>query len=772
MRAGRAERAGLTAGVLCAALLWTAPGLAQEAERDARRAADVREEGAISETLTVRETTLHVRVRTPRRAVEELTRDRFRVLFGDRELPILAFEELDLSESKAERREEAGREEAESGAEAVAPAASAPGRSVLIVIDQLFTPRPYLEDTVKAVRKNLERFAESDRIAVMTLGSRAQIVHHFTTNREVVAAGLDLLEASFDADAASMRSRVAILRQLVESDTSYDARSAIGLRAALGISANRNVSFTALADPSLFGDRAEAKFSADDDDLFEIADISNENALAQTLQSINQSFADALRLVSDVPGPRYAMLFSGGVGAFRTILSVDGPGALQRPTGTSSSTLGSYQALSYVLQAHGWTVQSFDVSGVGERSQNFSMANSGPRQLQNSQQIAAVPQLALRGGLSDPSGDTLYFLADETGGDFYQQFNNVGSVLRESLEATSHHYRLVVRLEASDRELDRRRTLRVEVDDLPRKARVTHSLTAEWALPPNQRGKDAVESARRQLLTGLSEAALPADVAQLGVFLVPLDDTSRRAVVVLDANVGALSRRLQQRRGEYVLKVHALALQTEPRPGESSAFLDLFDVDAAWSSESTSPADRLVVTGDLVVPCSGAVIRLRFADPEAAEGVLREHLVPDTCGQGLTWATPLLGDEEDFAFAVEDGFSMTDETQNPFQQGGFSYIPDLRRMVERGEALTLLTYGSQVEHRLSNKAVPGLEASLAVEDSSELSESASLHTTRIEAEAGLYELTSPGGLGPGALVRVLDFAASEAAPPYPEEDPR
>lgn len=755
MRDRRAGRLGRALTALCA-VLWTGVASAQEPVGDPAR--DVREEGAIRETLTVRETTLHVRVRTPRRAVEELTQDRFRVLFGERELPILAFEELDFTDSRAKRSDPAE----SAPPDGRAPAVSS-GRSVLILVDQLFTPRPYLADTAQAVRKNLDRFVDGDRIALMTLGVHAQLVHHFTSDRRVIMAGLDLLEASADGDGRGIRERVATLQQLVDADPSYATPSAIGLRGALGIATSRNVRFTALADDNLFAGRAAARFDTGEGSVFENADASNINALAQLLQFRNESLSEALRLVSDVPAPRYSMLFSGGVGEFRQILSVQGPNALGSTHGAGSSTLGTYQSLSYVLQGFGWTVQSFDVSGVGERSQEFRMDGSGPRS-QNSEQIAALPDLALRGGLADASNDTLFFLAEETGGDFYNQFNSIGGVLRDSIEATSHHYRLVVRLEASEQELDRRRTLTVEIADLPRKARVTHSLAADWVMPPNLRREDAVESTRRQLLSGRSEAALPLDVAQLGVFLAPLSDSSRRAVVVLDANARALSRLLRPTDGEYRLRVHALAMPIDPVQGEPSMFLDLFEVDAAWPTASATPTSRLSVMGDLVVPCSGAIVRLRFADPAAAQGVVREHWVPDTCDRQIAWATPLLQGDEDLLIATEEEFEVDDAESNPFVHGGRNVTPDLRRMVQRGEALTVLASGSPDTLLLRRESVGG-QTALDAEVTQELEGDARLLTTRVEAQAGLYRLGT-AATSSGALVRVLDFGSqSQASPP-------
>ncbi|MEM1246187.1 MAG: hypothetical protein AAGK22_07430 [Acidobacteriota bacterium] len=739
------------------ALLFAACLDAQE-ERES-----VAREGAVSETLTVRETTLHVRVRTPNRAIEELTEDRFRVLFGERELPILAFEELSFETAKR------GRSRREAEPESPATPREAPGRSVLIVIDQLFTPRPYLNDTVSAVRKNLDRLAEGDRVALMTLDIRARLIHHFTSDRAVISAGLDLLEASFDREGRNeVDSLVRALQDLVKKDDSYQAASAIGLRAALGIANSPNVSITAGRDQSLFDNRARARFDDGADALFSVVDINNLNSLAQTIQASTASFSDALRLVADVPGPRYSLLFSGGVQAFREIVSEESSSPLDPRTGAGASTLASYQALSYVLQANGWTVQAFDVSGVGERSQSFSMESSGPN-VNDSQQIAALPELALSGGLADASDDTLFFLANETGGDFYNQFNSISGALRESLQSTSHHYRIVVALEATEKELDRRRTLRVEVADLPRRARVTHSLTADWALPPNLRRLDAVEAARSQLVSGRSEAQLPHDVAQLGVFLIPHSETSRRAVVVLDADMGALRRRMRPAAGEYRLKVHALAHDPETPPGRESDFFDLFEIDAGWSADSGEPASRLLVAGDLIVPCAGARIRMRFADPIVVDGILREHVVPDTCGQQLSWASAFLGEGEEFAFAVESDFSLADAQQNPFHQNGSTYFPDLRRMVERGSALTLLAFGPRSELQLRRRSNPSTAVPLPIETSSRLSETARLETAFVDAEGGLYELTLPSQLPSGALLRVLDFDPGAAASEPPEE---
>ncbi len=713
------------------------------------------EEGAVDESLVVREATLHVRVRTPRKAITGLGREQFRVLLEGRELPIVAFEELGA-------RGPASRGVSAPG-QATPDAASLPGgRSLLYVFDLLWSPPQYLAEAVQAARRNLKNLDPGDQVAILSLDARARLLHPFTRDRTVAATGLDLLDAMLDRDTAAVQQHVRELQRRVAVDPSYDTSSSLGLRAALGIDLNRNLTVTALSDPTLFADRPPARFDADADNLFAITAAADTNRAAQTIQASNDAFAQALRLVSDVPGPRYAFLFSTGVPAFSQLIAIrPGSTVYDVVDGSGAAVLGSFQSLSYILQAHGWTVQAIDISGVGRRSLGASDISTGPRPEQTSLELSAVPELALRGGLADEATGSLFFLAEETGGELYQQDNNLGGALRRSLEATSHSYRVVVSLGGDLTLSDRRRTLDVEVSGAPRRARVTHSFAASWALPRNLRARDRPEVARTELLRGQGSQTLSPDSARLGVFQVPLAGPSRRLVVVVDTTAAVFGA--HPRSGaEHLLVLQALALPAGA--GGSAAEARFHDFFRAFASYPTGhPTRRVFLQGDLIAPCTPTTVRVRLSSEDEGDSAVLEQHLGEGCSEAVRWATPLHAETEGFYYAREAGFALTDPRQNPFRLDGTTTFPALRSMHERGDRLQLLGYasgdpeGDVAPLRLVRE--DGSFEELEVDTSTSTVGPGRRHLDlTLDIPAGRYGIRWGAGPPAGAQIRILDFS--------------
>ena len=553
------------------------------------------------------------------------------------------------------------------------------------MFDLLWTPPHLIMDSVRALRKNLEEFGPNDRIAILTLSDQARLVHSFTINRDHTAIGLDVIQASLQRD----RRAVAVHTERLAAARAEngEGRSAsLGLRGALAIGSPVGLSLSGLPDSTLVSDRPLSRFAQEDDVDFSLVELAEQNVISNLASDANDSFAQMVRVLSDVPGPHYAMLFSRGMPDFRSILEAWN-------TGAGASLLGSFQSLAFVLEGNGWVVQAFDLAGVGGRGTNFDVA-TGPRPEQNALQFSEVPDLALRGGLADASSDTLLLLAKETGGEIYSQYNRVGNALKKSLERTSHHYQVVVSLPQSERFFERRRSLRVHVDGLPRRASVSKSFAADWALPKNLRRETAVDRVRAELVLGSGTSGVPRHQARLGVYRMPWTGSLHRVVFALQGRQSIYAGSGLRLGGGAV--VHALA---QPLPGTSGdfggSFFDLWDGMVRWSDDRSSR--DLLIAGDLLIPCQGAEVRVRIAAADEGESYVFKESLADACSQDFGWVASIVRATDDTTYLVESGFSFKDEL-SPFFVEGQSYVPQLMQVAMGQHSMDLLQFdaGNQV----------------------------------------------------------------------------
>jgi len=641
----------------------------------------VSDQGSIRESIVVRESTLYVRVLGPRGPVRGIESERFHVMLDGRELTVVAFDELS---SEPERRP---RRRSSSPAQTAREPEPEPvgGRSILVVVDVMWTPREYLGDAFAAVRRTLDDLGEGDRVAIAVLGLGASLIQPFTNDRELLGAALELVEASVDADAARTRSAFEKFAALQERGGGPAAAKGMGLRGALALDSEIGRQLSTLPDPTF--ERPAFRFEQDDGlDQFAITRVFEDSAAAGTAIESTESFSSLVRLLGDIPGPRYALLLSRGMPKWTEII-------LNPTVGAGPSLLGSYQRLAYVLEGHGFVVQAVDVTGVGGRSTAFSMVDTAPRPELTSEQLSAIPELALRGGLAGDGSDSLFFLAHETGGELYDNYNRLETALRKAYDNSSHHYRLVASLPSDPAffEKRRRQTLQVRVDDLGARVRVTSSLAAEWALPDFLRHDDPVDVVRAELLGERTAGALRPQDARLAAFRQALAGSGssrlQRAIVLLDVTTRAIAPAVLGGRSE--LTAHVIALPLEPEPGARTAFHDLAVGALSWMA-GQEERERLLFAADLIVPCEGARIRARLADADQERSWVFERELAPACDAPSGWIVPLR--DEAVFFGLEEDLDVADAERNPLGLGAGADVPVLRAVARAGERLRMLVH--------------------------------------------------------------------------------
>ncbi len=330
-------------------------------------------------------------------------------------------------------------------------------------------------------------------------------------------------------------------------------------------------------------------------------------------------FADSLTSLATetagIAGPKHLVLFSRGFDVrllqTRTRSEKDpvpgahaGAEAGKFAVGGGSWILDAVNAMVDALRRAGWSIHAVEMAGTRNRSWDFR--------------------------------ESLFFVAEETGGALYENANDPRVALGEVVERTAVTYLLSFQVsELPDEPLLRR--LRVEVDGLPRGARVVHRAAYErprpWSdLSPGRRRAESAEA----LLAG-------ADRDNLGLHVLALP---------YRADGGAWSV-------PVALEVDGLALlagDLERTPG-AEIYVYAFDADGgvadllAHRIDFRDPDARgrltergLKFLGDLTLPAGGAY-RLRFLVRSLRNGETALRTVPlqlpgPSAGAGRTVLLP------------------------------------------------------------------------------------------------------------------------------------
>lgn len=533
--------------------------------------------------VAARTATLHVRVHKNGKAVKGLRPELFEASIGDEPMEIASLREL------------GGPTEG----------AMSAGRSLLVVLDLVWTPPPLIQQTVGSLRDQLDALTPDDRVALLVLGESSRLLHPFTTDREVLLAGLDLVDALAALDEPDIVGAFESLDARVRNDRSLPASKALGLYAAWALSRGGSP-FAPTLPSHLVSPRPDRETA-----IASLDALKPTGSTATGRDSID-SLLSAFQLLSDVPGPKVALLFSRGLRRKRT------PEADPRPPNLSRRP-EAYAFLGASLSGRGWNVQAFTLGGgSSRRASDFDMSSSP---------VDTRPQLeqSTPRRRNDWGVETLRRVALETGGDHYARPGRLGAAIRDSLESTSHFYELRTRTNSPRSTFENSKEVEVTVKDLPRRAEVRTYHSADWTNPRSVVSRGPVSSARRQLLSGFGTREL--DPAELEVTLRPEPAEPTSAYVLnLAATREAVATHLGLTNPSTELVLNGLALPSDSQYGLHPHFEDLLELRIAAQPEAGVEA-----SGHLTIPCSGALVRLRLAAAGRTESIVLEKGIPATC---------------------------------------------------------------------------------------------------------------------------------------------
>jgi VWFA-related protein len=342
--------------------------------------------------------------------VRGLTAADFEVFDGRRKVPVTGFEVLDLAAAAP-----AG------GAAAVQIPASA-RRHFLMLFDLTFSEPKALANARQAAQDVVKTLHPADLVAVATYASLQgpQLVLGFTPDRQQIAAAIETLglPKMFDRSADPLRLVL------------FDAANTIAQNQAVGTGSS-----------GLAADARAARDEAVLDTLrsFSVVSARTERSIQQQIvRNLTASFADLARLMGEVEGRKYVVFLSEG---FDSSLV----------TGTGSATAGTND-LGSLIDAAGSTEQALEPTGGTGSDEQFGdtrTQNAVEKMLEEFRRadcaIQAVNISGLRAGAElgfqrTDGRESLLNMAKSTGGELYENFNNLSEAMGQMLRRTGVTY--------------------------------------------------------------------------------------------------------------------------------------------------------------------------------------------------------------------------------------------------------------------------------------------------------------------------------------------
>ena len=412
--------------------------------------------------------------------VRGLTAEDFEVYEGRTKLPVTGFEVLDLSETAppaaAVQKER----------KLVQPVAAR--RHFLLLFDLAFSSPKALAQAQQAARDLTQGLHPVDLVAVATYtpSKGPQLLLGFTSDKAQIANALALLGKP------QMFDRVPDPLRLVLGGG--------GVAASNGVGGTGGGAFS--------DQRREQIMAAFEDPTGSVAAyLQRENNRAsrtnqeKAIAAMTRAYADLAKTMSGLYGRKYVVLFSEGFDSsvFQGSANIDEQNSM-----AAASTSGEL-----------WNVDS------EQRYGSTKTATELEKMLEELRRADCVVQTVDIGGLRERGGaesqfvggrDSLFMIADGTGGELFENFNNLSAAMDQMLKRTSITYVLAFQPENIRRDGSYHR-LRVEVKNAAKGARVVHR-PGYYAPRPfgEQSATERMLQAAQQVISGVESGAIPTSV--------------------------------------------------------------------------------------------------------------------------------------------------------------------------------------------------------------------------------------------------------------------
>jgi VWFA-related protein len=650
----------LRASVASLALLLAAPLVSPaHAQRTAA--------GEFSETTSTVIVEVPVQVIRDGAPVRGLTAADFEIYDGRKKQPIVGFDVFDLSSPQAAA--------ATATAAPQQMVAAAGRRHFLILFDLAFARPDSILQARKAAADVVTAMHPSDLVAVATYSTLKgpELVLGFTSDRNQIAVAVETLGLDFAQDR-----RPDPLRLVVA-----DARAAAESASRMLASGSGTTQMEARA-----GNQAVAL-----EEMEKIAAIADEGARVERsaqVTRLTKSMTDLARLMGTVVGRKYVVYLSEG---FDSSILQGTTDAARREELSANATEGAI-----------WDVNSDELYGDTGALNDVEKMLAELRRADCVIQAVDIAGLRPAGDLSENSAggnDSLLNFAKSTGGQLYENFNDLSEAMDEMLEQTSVTY--VLSFQPSDLEWDGEfHKLRVELKN-QRGARVIARPGYYAPTPYAERaGLDRVVDAASQVMSGREEGTL--DVA---VLAAPFAMPTAKAYVPVLIEVGGAALLAGKTSGTLPAELYVYAFDEKGTVVDfltQTMGLDLARVAPALQQTGVKFFGHLeLMPGDYslrVLVRNGATgasalrnVPLHVPAFASSEAALLPALFPEPAGRWLMVREQPRGEYQTAPY--------------PFMQGQQPYIPASRPVLVPGQdtPMALITYHLPADAQLEARVL-------------------------------------------------------------------
>lgn len=583
--------------LLLPALLLALPTLAQEGAAD-------RGFGDVSQVTVVE---VPVQIVYEGQPVRGLSADDFRILDEGVPRTVESFEVVDLSVAAGESDGAADGAAASAGPlHGVDPA----GRRHFLLLFDLAFSRPYdLSRAEQAARELVETgLHASDLVAVAFYSPRrgASMILNFTTDRREVLRVLDGFRTLLAGDSPGDALAFAGGESERADPLGLTAGSLDVVLADLGADTGVEVSLAEEAMANGWAGPLGGRGGLEANKLSNMMWSAEQQILdrrAGRVSDLSRSLASLARQTAAVQGSKHLVMLSGGFDASLLDSYLEAGPRTSSPgwwaSGGGDWIRQEVEAMIDELKRAGWIVHAVELQGIGARGSH-------------------------REGLS--------LVARETGGALYDNSNDLGRAIGRVIEATTVTYVLSFTADAGDSPgwEDGFRELSIEVEGLPRSARVIHRAGYR---PP--RAFDTLTAADRQSeLHGLLFAGRDQDGigSAFRAAALPSDDGGWQVPVVIDLSGPGLLAGAPE--GEVAAEILGYAF------GDDGTVADFFSqrIDFADGEAREALADGGVrFLADFDLPSDGSY-RVRVIARSLRSGAASVHTVPFDLAGDRAWA--------------------------------------------------------------------------------------------------------------------------------------
>lgn len=342
--------------------------------------------------------------------VRGLTANDFEVFDGRKKVPITGFEVLDLSVAPQA-----------TGAQAPPEIPISARRHFLMLFDLSFSEPSAISKARKAAQDVVLTLHPTDLVAVATYSSLQgpQLVLGFTPDRQQITAALTTLGLPKLADRSKDPLRLVLNDQLLSSRQVQERSQTRGAEA------------------------LEAKDAEIVDNLQTVSVISSRTERSiqqQVVRNLTSAFADLAHLMGEIEGRKYVVYLSEGFDS--SLIAGRGPSASTDSLEVGDSPSAGGTDNERILEATG-------ASGSDERFGDTRSQNAVEKMLEEFRradcQIQAVDIGGLRAGAEQGfqrtnGRDALFNMAKSTGGELFENFNNLSSAMGQMLRRTGVTY--------------------------------------------------------------------------------------------------------------------------------------------------------------------------------------------------------------------------------------------------------------------------------------------------------------------------------------------